>query len=104
MSLISPRPSPAQVQHAMSLMDIDGNGEVSQYEFADVFTNSSFTQVGSDPIHPIREHYFYLPSSSSFPRSLCSSFARVVKRGRTPSSPSRPASPGSRHPSAHYNR
>jgi hypothetical protein len=26
-------------------MDVDRNGEVSQYEFADIFANSSFMQV-----------------------------------------------------------
>lgn len=35
----------AQVDHAFELMDVDVNGEVTQYEFADVFANSSFTQV-----------------------------------------------------------
>ena len=48
-----------QVMHAMGLMDVDGNGEVSQYEFADVFADSSFTQVTLIYIHTYIRAYIY---------------------------------------------
>jgi len=45
----------------MSLMDVDGNGEVSQYEFVDIFANSTFTQV-------VRAYGETLPDDTIAPR------------------------------------
>jgi len=50
-----------EVKHAMSLMDVDGNGEVSQYEFVDIFANSTFTQV-------VRAYGETLPDDTIAPR------------------------------------
>jgi len=59
----------------MSLMDVDGNGEVSQYEFADVFSNSSFTQV-------IRAYGESLPDDAGIAPRRDRSGARISRVSR----------------------
>ncbi|EOD09595.1 ATPase [Emiliania huxleyi CCMP1516] len=54
----------AEVEHAFALMDANGNGEVTQYEFTDVFANSSLTQVVAAYGETLPENALPQPSQS----------------------------------------